>query len=135
MADVLMSATRPPDSAFPVQKHMVLIGALSILQERRITRLLESQPDVEVVAGIRDPLELLLVVRETCADVVILPVQEDGKEPGVCSHLLAEYPRLTIFGVSPGGERMFELVPTISPIERMTNEVEVILEAIRSKGC
>src|SRR5438128_41022 len=94
------------NSAQIVEKSRVLIGALSRLEQLRVKRLLESQPDIDVIGPIADAIELLLAVREIDADAVILPLQDDGEEPGLCSHLLAEYPGLLVLAVSAGGRHL-----------------------------
>jgi hypothetical protein len=51
-------------------------------------------------------MELLMAAGETRADVVILRLQ-DSAPPGICSHLLNEYPHVKILGVSPDGHEAF----------------------------
>ena len=57
-------------------------------------------------------LDLLVSVRETAADLVILGVC-DVDIPPVCTHLLAEFPHVKIFGVDPDGHchSIFEMRP------------------------
>jgi hypothetical protein len=46
-------------------------------------------------------VELLLAVGELEPDIVVLPLLDGGREPGICSHLLEEFNDLVILAVSP----------------------------------
>ena len=69
-----------------------------------LRELLSHQEDMEVVGEVLDPLEILYAVRETEADLVVTTLPESG-EPGISSHLLAEYPELLVLAVSPRRNR------------------------------
>jgi DNA-binding NarL/FixJ family response regulator len=69
--------------------------------------ILRSQPDVEVVGEPTDPLGVLVAVRETNADALVLEL-EQREEAGVLSHLLAEFPDLTVLTLLPSGEAFIE---------------------------
>ena len=59
---------------------------------------------MDVVGSPADSLALLLAIKERRADVVILSAPDaDGPSgsPGICSHLLTEFPQLKIVMVSP----------------------------------
>ena len=59
---------------------------------------------IDVVGSPPDFLALLLAIKERRADVVFLtaPASDDpSKAPGICSHLLNEFPQLKIVMVSP----------------------------------
>lgn len=62
---------------------------------------IEQQPDMEVVGELADLVHLLLGVAESEADVVILTSVSEEMDPGVCSHLLGEYPHLVILALNP----------------------------------
>jgi DNA-binding NarL/FixJ family response regulator len=61
---------------------------------------LQCQSGVKVVGTVLDPVELLLAVNEVQADVVVLTLPESGEMPGICTHLLTEYPHLLIAALS-----------------------------------
>jgi DNA-binding NarL/FixJ family response regulator len=66
-----------------------------------IRRVIELQADdMEVVGEADDPIDLMLLVQETGADVLIQSWGDGGRMPAICSHLLSEYPDLRIVGVS-----------------------------------
>ena len=60
------------------------------------------QSDMEVVGEALDPLDVLYAVRKTEADVVVTTLPKSG-EPGISSHLLAEYPDLLVLALAPDG--------------------------------
>ncbi|MFQ5847554.1 MAG: hypothetical protein ACE5IQ_07780 [Candidatus Methylomirabilales bacterium] len=68
-----------------------------------VRKIIEHQEDMEVVCEVLEPLELLVAVSEREADAVILDL-EDYEEPPLFTHLLAEYPNLTILGLAPDGK-------------------------------
>lgn len=74
---------------------------------------------MEVVGQVTDALEVLMAVHEAQADAVVLAL--DGEEiPGLSSHLLAEFPGLTVLGLA-AGERLAlleQLCPSRQRIER-----------------
>ena len=58
-----------------------------------------------ILAGdVIDPIKLLLAVRLTPVDVVIVTPLKSNGEPKICSHLLKEHPRLKVVTVSAEGE-------------------------------
>ncbi len=62
---------------------------------------LQTQPEVEIVGEVAEHVELLVAVRETNADAVLLVIDADEDE-GMLSHLFAEYPDLTVLAVPAG---------------------------------
>ncbi len=83
-------------------KIRVLLANRPRLMREVIRELINGQQDMEVVDEALDPVEVLVAARETKADAVILATK-DSEEPGLCSHLVAEYPNLTILGLAPDG--------------------------------
>lgn len=89
-----------------MKKIRLLLGNRPRLMREIIRGMIDRQEDMEVVGEILDPVDLLVAVRETEADAVILALR-GSEEPGLCSHLLAEYPNLTIIGLSSEGKSAF----------------------------
>jgi hypothetical protein len=56
---------------------------------------------MEVVSQSSDPLTLLCSIERLRPQVVFLWTSDAFTEPGICSHLLQEYPQLKIVVVSP----------------------------------
>ena len=89
-----------------MKKIRILLANRPRMMREVVREMIEAQPDMEVVGEVLDPLELIVAVRETEADAVILAL-EGSEEPGLTSHLLAEYPKLTILGLPSRGKTAF----------------------------
>lgn len=94
--------------------------------------LIQSQQDLEVVGEVDNPVEVLLAVKAISAEVVIVSLRDSKLEPGIVSHLLAEYPELLVIGLSPTFEfanlyRHSALTETMSDVSN-----EDLLEMIRA---
>ncbi len=87
-------------------KIRVLLANHPRLMREVIGELINGQQDMEVVDEALDPVEVLVAARETKADAVILATK-DSEEPGLCSHLLVEFPNLTILGLASNGKTAF----------------------------
>jgi len=95
-----------------------------------VKSLIEREADMEVVREAEQRFELLLAVKETHADAVILSAS-DSETLGLCSHLLSEYPNLTILALSVEGRSAFveQLCPSRREIANPSNES--VLAALR----
>ena len=67
---------------------------------------------MEIVGVATDTIDVLLKVGDTHANVVAIDLPWNGKDSGLCSHLLAEYPELKIVAVSEKGDTvvLYEIV-------------------------
>jgi chemotaxis response regulator CheB len=65
------------------------------------------QENMLVVGEAIDPIDLLLTVNETDADVVIMGHPQADHMPGICTHLLVEFPTLLILVISTIDHRAF----------------------------
>ena len=61
-----------------------------------LINLIERQPDMKVAGEIVDPIELIIALRETLVDVVIIAPHKANGYPRICIQLLKEHPRLKI---------------------------------------
>lgn len=68
---------------------------------------IQRQDNMETVGEAFDPINLLLTVDDTQADVVIMGHPNADRMPGICTHLLAEYPDLLILTLSTEDSRAF----------------------------
>ena len=68
---------------------------------------IEHQENMVVVGEAFDPIDLLVTVNETEADVVFMGHPQADRMPGICSHLLTEYPTLLILIISTIDQRAF----------------------------
>jgi DNA-binding NarL/FixJ family response regulator len=96
-----------------------------------LATLLQQQSDIEVVETVLDPIELLVAVGETQADVVVVTLPDSGEMPGICSHLLQEYPQLLILALSSARTRacVYRQAIMVEPLADMSDEG--ILAAVR----
>jgi len=77
-------------------------GLSNLLQD-----VIQRQTNMLVVGEAFDPIDLLLTVNETDADVVIMGHPQAESMPGICTHLLTEFPILLILIVSTIDQRAF----------------------------
>jgi DNA-binding NarL/FixJ family response regulator len=110
---------------------LILLLKLPSTVRDALKEVLADQADMQVVNELSDPMEVLLAVGQTGADVVILGM-EDGKLPGIASHLLDQYPHIKILAISTDGRHLFlyELRPELAPIGEM--EPHRLIHAIRA---
>ncbi len=112
-------------------KIKVLLASRPKLLSEVIRYLVARQPDMEVVSEVLDPIELLLAVKATEADVVIVTPLPANGEPHICTQLLAAYAQLKIVTQSAKGEAAY-LYQSGSPKQRIEEPSEqLILGAIR----
>jgi DNA-binding NarL/FixJ family response regulator len=93
--------------------------------------LVAGQPDMAVVGEIDKPFGVLLAVGQTHADVVILCLK-NAELPGICSHLLSEYPHIKILGISVDARHavLYEHRAQMIPIGNVSPEA--LLDTIRA---
>lgn len=88
-----------------MQKIKVLLASRPKMLSDVIWNIIERQPDMTMVGEVVDPIKLLYATRETAVDVVIVTPLKANGEPKICSHLLAEHPRLKIIALMAEGKR------------------------------
>jgi hypothetical protein len=83
---------------------------------------------------IQDSVSKLVAAGETQADAVIIALQ-DSKLPGVCRHLLSEYPHVKILGVNADTRTAFlyEVRTQVVPVSEISTEglISAIRVAVR----
>jgi DNA-binding NarL/FixJ family response regulator len=114
-----------------MRKITVLLAIQPRMLSEVIRRLVERQPDMEVVKEGSDAIALRFAIKATEAQVIILTLTDSEEESGICRDLLADYPRLRIIALSPLGDTAF-LYELGSPPKRMDDVgEESVLSAIR----
>lgn len=91
----------------------------------------ERQADIEVTTAAPDPVEVLAAVGRTEADVVLVTLPDSDDDPGICSHLLAQYPELLVIALSPVDERAVVYRQVITREELTPLAEDGLLSAIR----
>ena len=100
----------------------------------RLAGLFQLQSDIEVVGTVLDPIELLMAVEDTQADVVVMTLPDSREVPGICSHLLYEYPRLLILALSSTRTRacVYRQVITVEQLS-YTSDEEILVAVRKAK--
>jgi DNA-binding NarL/FixJ family response regulator len=96
-----------------------------------IRNIIDRQQDMTMIREVIDPIKLLLATRETWVDVVIVTPLKANGEPKICSHLLAEHPRLKIVTFSAKGEAAYLYQSGVSKLRIDEPCGQSILGAIR----
>jgi hypothetical protein len=113
-------------------KIKVLLAIRPRMLSEVVRHTVARQPDMEVVRELIGPIGLLLAVRATSAEVVIITPGDSDREPGLGSSLLVAYPRLKIIALSATGDTAF-LYEGGSPKQRIDDVgEESLLGAIRA---
>jgi len=88
-------------------KLRILLGVDMFLLSDVLKAHFANEPDIEIVGETTDPANLLVAVGETQAHVVIVDWPSSGEVPGLCTHLMAAYPDLTVIGLCLSSDRNF----------------------------
>jgi DNA-binding NarL/FixJ family response regulator len=94
----------------------ILLAQLPRSLQESLERVLSEDPDMLVVL-VENYMEVLLVARESRADVVVIGM-EDAQPPGIVSRLLDEDPSLRIIVVEANSQQgfLYQLRPELLPI-------------------
>lgn len=74
----------------------ILLGMLGAEWKRLLTEVIRSDGDLEIVGAAATAVDVLLQAADRNPDVVVLAQLPGGAEPGICSHLLLEFPNVAI---------------------------------------
>ena len=100
-----------------------------------IRRMIELQPDMDVVGEVIDPIKLLVAVKGVLVDVVIItPIRSNG-DPKICRQLLGEHPLLRVVTLSAEGDEAFLYQSDAPRIRFDKPSAQTILGAIREHLC
>lgn len=96
-----------------------------------IKEIISAEPDMEIVGEVTDGIRLLLAAGEAQADVVVTGLR-DSELPGICSHLLNEYPHLKVLALTTDGRTgsLYEFQLHEVPLGEISQQE--LLAAIRS---
>ena len=81
----------------------VLVASVAGMLPKPVVQLIAQQPDMVLVGHAQSQIELLLAA-EKGIDVLVLGAEHATPLPGICSHLLGEFPDLRILVLAPGDE-------------------------------
>ena len=100
-------ATQTTHCSISRKKVRVLLAMDLYLLSDLLKTHLDNDPAVEIVGEMAEPANLLIATGQTKANVVIQCWPSSGQMPGICTHLMAAYPDLTIIGLSINGDRNY----------------------------
>jgi DNA-binding NarL/FixJ family response regulator len=83
----------------------VFWGLRTTSRFQNLEQTFSQEPDMEIVGKASDAVEVLVKAGITKADAVITEISGD-KDPGLCSHLLTEYPEIKVFAISDDEDRV-----------------------------
>src|SRR5919199_6098888 len=91
---------RPPmasgsPSVPPITPIRVIVGTLTGTIAEPMVALISEQPDMVLITQTQGAAELLMAVTSE-VDVLVLSARQTTPLPGICSHLLGEFPDLRI---------------------------------------
>lgn len=112
-------------------KARVLLAVEPEILRDALSDTLERSEGVELVGEVDDPVDLLLAVEETRADVVLQSFPTPEELPAICGHLFAEYPYLRVIGLSPNGGPSYVCEQKVSVRPLPEAGIEELLSEIR----
>ena len=90
------------------------------------------EPEIEIVGEAVDAVDTLLKIPTTNADVVVIDLPSSGKDAGLCSHILTEYPDVRVFAVSRGGNKIVVYETAVLRKETSSQSLDNLQDIIRS---
>ena len=90
----------------------ILLGEIATEWRRMLVDLARDDSDLEIVGTAEHAMDVLLQAEELKVHVVVLAQLPGGHEPGVCSHLMLEFPNLAVLllPASPASDILWRMV-------------------------
>lgn len=82
----------------------VLLADLPGVMSDLLSDVIRGQPDMTLVGMAQDGIDLLVAAGQG-VDVVIMGASQLSPPPGICTHLLSEYPDLRILVLAQSGDQ------------------------------
>jgi DNA-binding NarL/FixJ family response regulator len=83
----------------------ILLAVSSEHIHEYLSKLIQGQQDMIIVGDTSQMVETLMATARTEAQVVILELPRPDVDPGICSHLLTEFPDLVVLAISSNREK------------------------------
>ena len=109
----------------------MFLGCSSVNKIMSLKTVFMQEPDIEIVGEASDTIDILLEVGNSHAEVVAIDVPLSGKDSGLCSHLLAEYPAVKVFAVSEEGDKILMYETAVLRREVSNTSLENLPDLIR----
>ena len=114
-----------------MKRTKVLLAIESPILRELLRESIERELGVEVVDERVDPMDLLVAVGRTEADVVIQTWPTGDEMPSILTHLFVEYPELIVIGLPDDSDRAIVCRPTITKTEFPMLGLEELLSQLR----
>jgi hypothetical protein len=108
----------------------ILIANVPADLEEWLVQEVQDQEDIEIVGQICGYMNILIAAQED-VDVVVMSVEELQPPPGICSHLLAEFPNMKILLLSPLRDKAMLYWMGLHQKDLQSVSSEAILETLR----
>ena len=116
----------------PVTKLQILLAVEPPMLRDALRTLIQREPDTEIVDEVLDPIEILLYVKATEANLVIVTIPEREELPAICTHLLAEFPELVVIGICNESHRACTFRNTIDTQHHSLVSINDVILAMRT---
>lgn len=83
-----------------MEKIKVLVASQPRIMRDIVVELVSSQPDIEVMAEVRDDSQISELVRELSPDCVIVALDKSDNRLEICDRLLEHQPHLKILALA-----------------------------------
>lgn len=110
----------------------ILLAIRPRIMREVIWQRIEQQEDMEVVGEVLDTNDLLVAVRETRADAVVVTIR-GPEELALFNPLLAEYPNLIVLSLESSGKTAF-VGKFCSPWQEIVDPSEADIEGALRHG-
>lgn len=114
-----------------MSKIRVLLALDSPLLRELLRKLIEREPDIEVVDEVDDPVDLLLGTDMARVNAVIHSWPESAQMPGICTLLLAEFPDLLLLNIPPDADRAYACRQAIATTPLPNASLDDLIKTIR----
>ena len=84
-----------------MEKIRVLVANRPRLMRDLVLATISDQPDIEIIAEIKDDSEIAHVTAESQPDFVIIALDRSDRRPAICDALLGRHPRVKILALAP----------------------------------
>ncbi len=115
-----------------MRKIQVVLAVAPRMLREPLRMLLEGESDFQIADEVLDPVDLLMAVKDTEANVVIMTVPDAEAIPSICTHLLTEFPDLLVIAISSKANQAFTYRSRIDCKPLSGLMFEDVVTAIRS---
>ena len=113
-----------------MSKIRVLLALDSPLLRELLRKLIDREPDIEVVDEVDDPVDLLLGADLANVNAVV-HAWPSAQMPGICTLLLGEYPDLLLVGIPRGAECAYACRQAIATTPLPNASLDDLIKTIR----